>query len=282
MWVLNNLLRPVFDILQAVFAGLPPLVGITVWSIPVAIFALWVFKKTSNQTRIASVKQKIHACLFEIRLFNDDLRAIIRAQGEILGHVLHYQGLALVPMVFILPPLVLVMVQLHAFYGFRGLEPGDTALLTTVMDESWQDRWGGNRPPVELELPPGLHAETPAVWVPELGEVSWLIGAENQGDYEVLIHVGDTTVNKTVRVTNRVVRLSPTRPDGSFFGQLEWPSEPPLSKDSAIREINLGYPDGSVGLGGWNFQWSYAWMVVFFVLTMVIAVALKGPLGVEL
>ncbi len=282
MSTINSLLRSIFDLLQAPFAGLPPLVGIVIWSIPVSVFALWVFKKTSNQERIAAVKSKIYACLFEIRLFNDDIRAIIRAQGEILRHVLHYQGLALIPMIFILPPLVLVMVQLHSFYGFSGIEPGGEAMLTAVMDEDWRDRWEGERPPMDLDLPDGLRAVTPAIWVPELGEFSWQIAAEDWGDYELELRLGDEVIGKTLTVTDSIVRLSPTRPDRSFFGQLEWPSEPPLVRGGSIKEINLGYPEGTVSLGGWSVQWSYAWMVVFFVLTMVIAVALKGPLGVEL
>ncbi len=282
MSALNTALRGLFDLLQTPFTGLPPIVGIVVWSIPVAVFALWVFKKTSNQKRIAAVKAKIYTCLFEIRLFNDDLRAILRAQAEILRHVIHYQGLALVPMIFILPPLVLVMVQLHAFYGFRGLEPESEALITVSMDDSWKQRWAGDRPPVELELPAGLSMRTPAIWVPELGEFSWQIGAEEWGDYELSILVDGETIGKTLRVTDSVVRLSPNRPDASFLGQLEWPSEPPLAAASTIREISIGYPEGRVSLGGWQFEWSFAWMVVFFVLTMIIAVVLKGPMGVEL
>jgi len=282
MSTINSLLRPIFDLLQVPFAGLPALVGIAFWSVPVSLFALWVFKKTSNQERIAAVKSKIHACLFEIRLFNDDIRAIIRAQGEILRHVLHYQGLALIPMIFILPPLVLVMVQLHSFYGFSGIAPGGEAMLTTVMGSDWRDRWDGDRPPIRLELPDGLHAVTPAVWVPELGEFSWQIAADDWGDYELALHLDDEVVSKTLTVTDSIVRLSPTRPDRGFFGQLEWPSEAPLANTTSIKEINLGYPEGTVSLGGWSVQNSYAWMVVFFVLTMVIAVALKGPLGVEL
>ncbi len=143
MKFLNDLLRPLFDLLQAPLAGLPAFVGVLVWSIPVGVFALWVFGKTSNQERIAEVKRRIHAGLFEIRLFNDDLRAIMKAQWEILGHVLHYQALALKPMIFILPPLVLVMVQLHQFYGFRGLQPGDEALMTVQLDPAA----GGRRVP---------------------------------------------------------------------------------------------------------------------------------------
>ena len=89
-------------------------------------------------------------------------------------------------------------------------------------------------------------------------------------------------IRKSLRVTDSVVRLSPTRPDSSFLAQLEWPSEKPLPSDSGLHEITLAYPDGDVSLAGWHFEWRYAWMVVFFVLTMVVAIALRGPLGVEL
>jgi len=282
MATLNDVLRPVFDLLQAPLRGLPPLVGIVIWSIPVGVFALWVFKATSNQQRIAEVKRKIHSCLFEIRLFNDDLVAIVRAQGEILRHVAHYQALALKPMLFILPPLVLLMVQLHAFYGFRGLKPGDQTLVRAVFDSSSAEGWTGTRPPVSLEVPAGLRIDGDAVWAPDMGELLWQVDAEDWGDYDLQFHLDGATIHKTLRVTDSVVRLSPTRPDRSALAQLEWPSEQPLPADSALREITLAYPEGEVALAGWHFEWQYAWMVVFFVLTMVIAVALRRPLGVEL
>jgi len=282
MSLLNDALRPIFDLLQAPLRGLPPLLGVLVWSIPVGVFALWVFKKTSNQHRIAEVKRKIHACLFEIRLFNDDLAAIFRAQGEILRHVVHYQALALKPMIFILPPLVLLMVQLHAFYGFRGFEPGERTLVRAVFADGWSERWGAGRPPVVLDLPAGLRLDGDAVWAPDLGELLWQVAIESPGDYQLVFRTGDETVAKTLRVTDSVVRLSPTRPERSFMAQLEWPSEDPLPPASGMSEITIAYLDGSMAIGGWDFEWRYAWMVVFFVLTMVVAVALKKPLGVEL
>jgi len=277
MTALNAALGAVIDWLQLPFRGLPPIVGVIVWSIPVSIFALWVFGKTSNQEKITAVKAKIAASLFEIRLFNDDLRAIARAQWEILGHVIRYQGLALVPMVFILPPLVLLMVQLHMYYGFRGFSPGDAALLRVELAET-----GGPRPDLVVEVPEGLHLETPAVWIPALGEVNWEIAADKPGDYELGFTLGGTTTTKSVRVTDRVVRLSPERPPRSFVDQLEWPSEPPLPVDAAIQRITIDYPEGAMELLGWSWHWSFAWMVVFFVLTMVFAFALKKPMGVEL
>ena len=277
MTFLNNLLRPIFDWLQWPLAGLPAVVGVLVWSIPVGVFALWVFGKTSNQDKITAVKAKIAASLFEIRLFNDDLRAIAKAQWEIMGHVIRYQGLALVPMVFILPPLVLLMVQLHQFYGFRGFSPGETALLRVELA-----RTGGPRPDLAIEVPEGLHLETPTMWIPSLGEFNWQLAADAPGDYELGFTLGGATMTKTVSVTDRVVRLSPERPPHSFMDQLEWPSERPLPSDGAIRRITIAYPEASMGMFGFSLEWSFAWMVVFFVLTMVFAFALKKPMGVEL
>lgn len=280
MKLINDLLRPVFDLLQSPFIGLPALVGILVWSIPVGVFALWVFGKTSNQERIAEVKRRIFAGLFEIRLFNDDLRAIMRAQGEILRHVLHYQALALKPMIFILPPLVLVMVQLHQFYGFRGLRPGEEVLLTVQLAPDAVE--AGRRPEFSLDLPPGLHAAMEPVWVPSLQQITWRIGVDDWGDWDLAIDVDGAKFSKTIRATGELVRLSPERPSTTLMGQLEWPSEAPLDEGGAVRSMTVGYAEGSVGILGWDFEWSFAWMVVFFVLTMVVALVLRKPMGVEL
>jgi len=280
MATINAALRAVIDALQAPLAGLSPVLGVLLWSVPTALFTLLVFKWSSNQERIAEVKQRIYACLFEIRLFNDDLRAIVRAQGEILRHLVHYQALALKPMIWILPPLVLLMVHLHAFYGYRGLRPGETALLSVKVDPSLAGETG--RPELALELPEGVRSETPAVWTPSLSEFTWRLVADEPGDHEIRLVAGDTAATKGIRVTDRVVRLAPIRPDTSFMDQLEWPSEPPLPSTSPIREISLGYPERSMNMLGWSWEWSFAWMVVFFVATMVIAVAVKGKLGVEL
>jgi len=280
MKLVNDLLRPVFDLLQTPLAGLPAFFGILLWSIPVGVFALWIFGKTSNQERIAEVKRHIHAGLFEIRLFNDDLRAIMRAQGEILRHVLHYQALALKPMIFILPPLVLVMVQLHQFYGFRGLRPGEEVLLTVQLAPESLEQ--GQRPEFALETGMGLHAAQDPVWIPSLAQITWRLRVDEWGDMDLAIDIDGVRYEKSLSATEDLLRLSPERPPRTFIDQLEWPSEKPFEADSVVRSMTLGYAEGSVGFFGWNFEWAFAWMVVFFILTLVIALVLRKPMGVEL
>lgn len=278
MAALNAVLRPLLDAIMAPMASWPAWIGILLWSIPVSIFALWIFKRFSNQDRIAAVKAKIHACLFEIRLFNDDIRAIFRAQWEITGHVLHYQALALKPMIWILPPLVLIMVQLHAFYGFRGLKPGESALVTAAVASTDS----AARPDLALDVPDGVSLETPGVWAADLGEMAWRVRADDPGDHELVFITNGIEVVKSLRVTDRTTRLSPERPGSSFWAQLEWPSEAPLPSDAGLTAITLSYPEATVDFLVFEMESQWAWMILFFVLTMVIALALKKPMGVEL
>ncbi len=269
MSAVNAALRLAFDGLLAPFSAMPPIVSLVLVSLLVSILMLVVFKRTSDQAALAAVKRKIHAGLFEIRLFNDDLRAILRAQGEILRHNLTYLRLSLWPMLFVLPPLVLVIAQLQFHYGYEGLRPGQRALVQVDLAPEAD---GGARPAATLEVPDGLRAETEAVWIEAESQVLWRLVAEREGDYELGLDVAGTRLTKTVRVTPKTVRLSPERVDPGFFSQLLYPAEPPLPSGSPVRAVHLSYPGREVSVLGYGMHW----MIPFFVLSIAFAFALRG------
>jgi uncharacterized membrane protein (DUF106 family) len=276
MSYLNAALRLVFDVLLAPFAGGPPIVSLALVALLVSILMLVVFKRTSNQAALAVVKRKIHAGVFEIRLFNDDLRAILRAQNEILRTNLTYLRLTLWPMVFILPPLVLVMAQLQFHYGYEGLRPGERALLEVDLAP---EAGSGARPQVQLELPTGLRAETEAVWIKAQSQLLWRLVAERDGDYELGLQLdGGPRISKTVRVTSKTVRLSPERVDAGFLSQLLYPAERPLPNGSPVRAVRVAYPGREVSVLGHHMHW----MIPFFALSIVFAFALRGPFKVTI
>ena len=147
MSLINAVLARAFDALLAPFRQLPPIVGLAIVSLATAIAMLLIFRRTSDQRRLAAVKRQIHAALFEIRLFNDDLRAIFRAQGEILRHNLTYLRLSVVPMLWMIVPLVLGIAQRQVHYGYGGLTPGERlppglkpSTATTSHCRSWPVR----------------------------------------------------------------------------------------------------------------------------------------------
>src|SRR5215510_7874498 len=119
----------ILDVLLSPFRPLPPMVGLSVVSLATAFGVIMAFRATSNQQGLTDVKRRIAAALFEIRLFNDDLAAVFRAQGELLRHNLTYLRLSLVPMLWMIVPIAILVAQLDARYGYTGLKPGEPVLL---------------------------------------------------------------------------------------------------------------------------------------------------------
>ena len=277
MSFINALLRLLFDALLFPFRDLPPMVGITVVSLLTAVGLLIVFKHTSNQKALEDVKRHIHAGLFEIRLFNDDFRAIMRAQRDILRHNLTYMRYSLAPMVWTLPPLILILAQLQFHYGYEGLEVGQDVLLKVQLQEGAYSE--GVKPAFDVDLPDGLSLREPAVWIPTLGEMAWRLTAEAPGDYEIDIRNGTASATKTVRVMDNVVRRSPNRVRG-FINELIYPAEPALPRDGPIESITVTYPEAEVSVGVFGLEMH--WMIIYFVLSMVFAFALRGPFGVTI
>ncbi len=278
---LNFILRGLFDLLLRPFETLPWWVGLSVVSFVVSIAMLYVFKVTSNQQGITAVKRRIHACLFEIRLFNDDLPAILRAQIEILRHNVTYLRLSLVPMLWMIVPFVLLIAQLQFHYAYRGLEPGQTALVKVQLKEHRIEGeavvpQSSSKPRLSLVTPAGITVETPALWIPTLREMDWRVRAVDWGDYEVQVEAGGRIYTKNVQVSRDVRRRSPVRTEATILNALLYPAEEPLPANSPIASITLTYPDDTVALG------IPLWLIVFFAGSIAFAFALKKRFGVDI
>lgn len=283
MSLLNAVLRAIFDTVLWPFHALPALVGLVVLSIPVSIAMLLVFKKTSNQDKLATVKSRIHASLFEIRLFNDSLPAIFRAQGEILRTNLAYLGLSLVPLLWMIVPFVLMIGQLQYYYGYRGFSPGDETVVTVDLREDWRELGvpvsESGRPQLDLRLPSELELASPGVWLPSLDQLLWRVKvvATDEADLELAVTAGEQAWTKSVRISEELGRRAPTRVEATFGSQLLHPAEAPLPADSPLRAISVAYPEA----GPMFFDLS-VWVWLFFGITIVVAFALRKPFGVTI
>jgi uncharacterized membrane protein (DUF106 family) len=274
MSLLNGLLRPAFDVLLYPFRDLPPWVGLLVVSLVAAIFVLLVYRRVSNQPAIARVKDQIAASFFEIRLFNDDMRAILRAQGDLLRNNLVYLGLNLVPLVWLIVPFVLAIAQLQFHYGYEGLAPGEPTVLT--VDLAQEGDFDAPRPDLRLEAAPGIAVETPGVWIPSRAQMAWRLVPIEASSWELILRHDGEAYTKTVDATAGITRRSPQRLAPAFFDQLLYPAEPPLPADAPFRAIRLDYPEAAVSILGIELHW----LIWFFVLSIVVAYALRKRFGV--
>ncbi len=288
MSLLNSALRRLFDLLLYPFQTLPAAVGLLVVSVLAAMGMLWVFKRTSNQEKLEAVKRQIHAGIFEIRLFNDSFRQIWRAQMSILRNNLSYLRLSLVPMLFILPPLALVVAQLQFHYAYAAPAAGERTVLTATLAEDWQSAGAvpvsaSGKPQATLDLPAGVMSETPSLWTPGDRKLSWRLRIEQPGDHVLGIRLGEQRFDKQLRGSRELQRRSPVRPGGSWLDQFVYPAEAPLPAGSPISAISVDLRPAEVALPGWTVREMAgvpAWMTVFLILSIVFAFALRKRFGV--
>ena len=266
MATLNRAFGALLESLLLPLDRLAPVAGLTAVSVLVAIGMLLAFKATSDQERIIAVKRLMQAGLFEMRLFSDDPRTIIQAQGDILRAMLTYLRLSAVPLLWTMLPLVLVTTHLQAHYGYRGLDSGGSALVKVQMRPGSEDQARS----LALDLPSGLRAETPMVWTPALREAAWRIAADQDGDYVLSVALHGARFTKTVLVSSRVGQRSPMRLPAGIFNQLIDPSEPPLPVDAPISSIAVTYAEGYVPFAGWDIQWPIAFLIISLIAALLL------------
>jgi uncharacterized membrane protein (DUF106 family) len=272
MTAVNAVLNRTFDLLLGPLRPLPLFASLSVVSVVTAIAILMIVRATSNQRALTAVKRQIHADLFEIRLFNDDLRAMLRAEVDIVRHNAEYLRLSLVPMLWMLIPVALVVAQLQCHFGYSGVEVGQPVLFTA----QWKSR--ADPEPMTLEAGSGIRVETPALWFPALQQTVWRVVADTPGDYLMRLRIGGETYVKTLHVSSGLARRSPARMERGLLSELQYPSEAPLPESAPLTSISVAYPGSHIDLFGRQVPW----IIVYLVQSIIFAFVLKNPLRVTL
>jgi hypothetical protein len=268
----NATLDRLFDLVLRPLRPLPILVSLAVVSLVTAIAILVVIRVTSDQQALAAVKRQIYADLLEMRLFNDDLPAMWRAQWSMVQDNGRYLRLSLVPALWTLIPLALMLTQLQVHFGYAEVGVGEPVLVTAVL-KSRRDL-----PDVRLDLPRGVRLDSAAIRLPALQQVVWRVVADSAGEFVLGVRAGGANYDKTLRISGGLARRSPVRPALRLVDQLRYPSETPLPDSAALASVGVAYADRSIDVIGWQVPW----LAVYIALSSAFALALKKPLRVTL
>ncbi len=270
MEVVNAPLRRLVDLLLSPFQALPWWVSLAVVTLLVTLIAMPIIKWTLNPRWAEAAKRRLTASVFELRLFNDDLRATFRALFDMLRWTGLYLGAWLLPLVVMGVLMLPVFAQLQAHYGWKGLEPGER---TTLRARLAADR--DAKPAATLAGGKGVEIETPALWIPSRRELVWRLRADAPGTHQLTLDLeGEATTKDLAVAGDAVARRSPLR-GRSFGAQLLYPAEPPLPEGSPLAEISLDYADAR------SFLLVPVWCWVLVLLSIPFALLLKKPFGVE-
>jgi uncharacterized membrane protein (DUF106 family) len=266
--IINNILNGLLFFLDHLSVS----AGLFVSSAATGIVMLIIFRYTSNQVKIKAAKDKVKAHILEIRLYKDSPRIILRALGKILRFNANYMRHALLPVLFLFVPVVLILVNLNSRYNYRGIESGASFIVSaTLVDQALLDE-------VSIRAPDGVTVETPPLRIAGRNEVDWRLRATGSGPSTINFVCQDQEEQKILLIGDRLQKIAPQKVEARFLKVLLNPAEKPLSAGSPFQSIRIAYPHRHNRILGIPMHW----LVAFFILSLVFAFVLKGPLRVEI
>jgi hypothetical protein len=266
----NQIVNTVFDLWLWPVNGLAPVWQVFYIALPVTVIALLVFRFASNQDGITGAKNKIKAYLLELWLYKDDIGILLRAQGQVLRYSLIYMRFSLVPMAIMMVPFVFVIIQLESQFAFRGLEPGEPAILMVTVDSETPV----GQLDADLSLPAALVQETPALRSDRASQVLWRISADGPGRHMIKVRVGDAEVIRQLVVGDER-KLWPTAYRGGDWRVLGSAAEAALPASGDIAMTEISYPRARAEFLGLS---SASWLLLGF--SIILGFLLRGMFGV--
>ncbi len=268
-----EMLNTIFDLFFSPFSKSHPLYGITWVSLLTALIVIPLFKYTSNQEGIKEIKDRIIGHILEIRLFRDDVRVIFSAQKNILKYNMIYIGHMLKPLVFMIVPVMIIIIQTEARFGYRPLKVGESAIVE-VKEAS------AHHSDVELLAPKGIKIETTPLRIKDSDgeEIYWRIRAVKEGEFAIRFKSDDSETAESIIVGSDIRRFPQALVKGGIVRFLLHPADKPLPEDSSIKEIRIHYPPLYIRVFGWKFHW----LVPYLILTLILSFILVKPFKVNI
>ncbi len=236
------------------------------------VLLLAMFKYTSNQRAIKRVRDDIDANLLALKLFKENARVTVGAQGRLLVGAGRLFVHALVPMAVMLVPVTLILGQLSLWYQQRPLLVGEDAVVTVALNGDRDTAF----PEVRMEPTTAVAVILGPVRVLSKREVCWHIEAQTNGYHRLTFTVDGQPIDKELAVGDGFMRVSARRPAWDLSEALMHPAESAFAADGPVRSIEISYPSRSSWISGSDW-----WVLYWFVVSMIAAFCFRRALGVN-
>ena len=272
MNVMNRLCTSVADFVLVAMSGWTSVWPLLFLSILAGIGMAIVFRWTSAQGALKQVADQSRAQVLAIKLFTDDLRTMFRSFWRLLGYATLRLWYGVPPVLVMIVPLALGMVQLARWYEFRPLCPGESAIVEVQLDDK---SWSTHQELV-LSGSEEIHLETKALRDERECSLYWRFHVDEPGLATLQWQQGQESFTKHVNVVPEKDQLGATdyrRPGAVWWDQVLHPGEPGFSRNSPLQAIVVHYPRRQTTVLGV----AVPWWATFFIVSMVAAM-LSRPL----
>jgi len=250
--------------------SLPPALALSAVAAVTALVMLAIVKLASPQKLIARARDRMAACIYEMRLFLDAPGRVLAAQARLLGWSGIYLA-ALLPAALVLtPPLGLLYLDLETRHGLAPLPAPASVVLRVELAP------GKETGPVTVLATGPVRVTAPLLRAPDEPAVYARLEIAKPGTHEVTVTAGAATVTKRLVADPGATRVAPERRGG--WGHLVSLGDEPPPEEGAIRSISVTHPERESAVVGLAMPWWLYWLGS----ATILALLLRRRLGVAM
>jgi uncharacterized membrane protein (DUF106 family) len=252
-----------------------PLAIVVGLSLLVGLLMVVLFGYTSDQKAIGVAKDQLKAHLLAVRLYRDQIPVVMGSYRKILRGTGRYLQLAFKPLLYVIVPITLLIVQIDRYLGLVPIA-ANTPFLLTVHLARPAPADAVNE--ATIELPQEIEMTAPPVHVPARNEIIWRLVGSKEGKYNIKVDADNSSAVKKVCIGSGLPRISPMRLRDHFWERIFTSAEPALPGNSPIESMAINYPDRNIEIAGYGMNWIW----LFFILSMAAGFIFKELLGIQI
>ena len=194
---INNILTKLTDGLLFPLADWP-LLALLIVAALTGILMTWIFRVTSNQSALISVINRSQGHILAIKLFQDDLAGMFRGLFHVIRLAFARIWYSVIPLLVMIVPLAILLVQLSLRYEHRPLKTGESAIVELQLNpeawDSYQD--------TKMKSDSGVAIETEPLRDELQNMVSWRIRSVNTGPSTLQWEMGSDVIEKQLAASD--------------------------------------------------------------------------------
>jgi hypothetical protein len=276
-----SFINNICDFIAAPFSSFEPVVGLSIVSFISAVALLYIFKKLSDQDKIKFHKNKIFGHFLEIALFRDQFRRTMGCQGQILKHNFIYLRYVLFPLLVMMPPVLLICLQLDFRLGAEPFKQDSTFIIQTQLDKTIIDDLPSIITNIQIKHSENITLETPAMRSNSEASVFWRANINDlAGNHYIQVGTNnsDDIITKNIAVISSQTRFSQDKRKIVSFSDNFLTSETNIPNSSIFSKIRVNYSSAEYPLLWWNFTP----IVYYFILTLIFGLLIKPFIKVNI
>ena len=243
------------------FMGMSYFLIILILSAVATIITTLIYKYTTNQDKLRKNKLEIKELREKMNKNKKDQKKMMEIQQQMMSKNMEMMKASFKPMIYTFIPLILLFSWMTSTIAFEPVNPGQEFTLTANL----ADAYPGALSEIKVTSIPEMNVVVDEAFVAKEGtkQQRWIIKAEQEGKYTILLE-GDTfKQTKEVLVTNDKKYSKPV----SDY------------KDSQLKQVIVGNdpvkPLGNLSLLGWRPGWLGTYIILSILMSIGLRKAMK-------